>query len=634
MAAITNPALQQLVTPPFRSNDLDISLDIVTELVLRRTLVDETTSIRKLSLTLAISPLIIEEVFESLRARKLLDVHGLAGTDYSFSLADIGRKQAQDRFQQCRYSGIAPVTLRRYWEVTLAQRPQMMIDRATMNRSFGDLVVSSDVVDLLGPAMLSNSSILMYGPSGTGKTSLAERLIRVYDDFVLIPYAIEADGQIVTVFDPAVHHALPDQPSGLDGRWLACKRPIVTVGGELSFDMLQLSHDRQSGVYGAPLQMKANNGIFLIDDFGRQRMAPEDLLNRWIIPLDRRLDYLALNHGVQFAIPFEQIVVFSTNLDPRELGDEAFLRRIHNKVFIGPVSDIEFDEILRRVATAIGIRMEPGAAEYMRHLCLTMGSGDLRPCYPRDLCRLLRSVCEYDGSEAVMSAGNLDRSARLYFSTTQERATAFMTSPPAGVGVANPAPSTPDVAPAGAPATPPPSPPTLAVVTPLATTGAPPAEATPAAAHSPAAPPVPPVPPVPRAAPTAHPATTGGPGAGRDGGSDPAGLPTGGVQPLPRSDAPAVVEAPPALVARRDWRRSEPEQTPLSGGWFRSNAADDRAETQPAPGPAAPSGARPYGMEPGLPDPNLAPPAPPAPPSPASDGENRPPYPPPPPFAT
>jgi predicted ATPase with chaperone activity len=213
-------------------------------------------------------------------------------------------------------------------------------------------VVPDRMLDQLGPALISQNSIFLYGPSGNGKTSIAERMLRVYQDAVLIPYAVEVDNQIISLYDPVVHHRIDVErprhrsPLGL------CKRPCIVVGGELIPSMLELRLDESSGIYAAPLQMKANNGIFIIDDFGRQLMSPRDLLNRWIVPLDRRVDYLTLRYGVKFQIPFELMVVFSTNLEPSDLADEAFLRRIQNKIEVEPVSAEVFDQIFQRVVTS------------------------------------------------------------------------------------------------------------------------------------------------------------------------------------------------------------------------------------------------------------------------------------------
>jgi hypothetical protein len=263
--------------------------------------------------------------------------------------------------------------------------------------------------------MMSRGAIFLYGPPGTGKTSIAERMIRVYGDVVVIPKAVEVDGQIITVFDPTVHIPIETQPIDLDKRWVLCRRPCVIGGGELTTNMLDLGFDEKSGVYLAPLQMKANNGMFVIDDFGRQTMTPAQLLNRWIIPLDRRIDYLSLNTGVKFEVPFELKVVFSTNLEPAALGDEAFFRRIQSKVFIGPVTDEAFDEILHRVSTAQGIRCDAADATYLRELTRSRGDGDLRPYVPVMVCEILRSICSYDGTEAVFNRHTLDRVAEIYF---------------------------------------------------------------------------------------------------------------------------------------------------------------------------------------------------------------------------
>ena len=176
------------------------------------------------------------------------------------------------------------------------------------------------MLDQLGPAIISQNSIFVYGPTGNGKTSLAERMLRVYQDAVLIPYAVEVDSQIISLYDPVVHQPLENDDEDADPRWILCKRPCIVVGGELIPSMLELRLDEASGIYAAPLQMKANNGILIIDDFGRQLMSPRDLLNRWIVPLDRRVDYLTLRYGVKFQIPFELMVVFSTNLEPSDSG--------------------------------------------------------------------------------------------------------------------------------------------------------------------------------------------------------------------------------------------------------------------------------------------------------------------------
>jgi hypothetical protein len=268
--------------------------------------------------------------------------------------------------------------------------------------------------------MMSRGAIFLYGPPGTGKTSIAERMIRAYGDVVVIPRAVEVDGQIITVFDPTVHAPLEVQPIDLDKRWVLCRRPCVVGGGELTSSMLDLGFDEKSGVYLAPLQMKANNGMFVVDDFGRQTMTPAQLLNRWIVPLDRKIDYLSLNTGVKFEIPFDVKVVFSTNLEPAELGDEAFFRRIQSKVFIGPITDDAFDEILRRVAASQGIACTDDDAAYLRMLTRRQGDGDLRPYVPVMVCEILRSICSYYGSPLSFSRAALDRVAEIYFTKLTE----------------------------------------------------------------------------------------------------------------------------------------------------------------------------------------------------------------------
>jgi len=240
-------------------------------------------------------------------------------------------------------------------------------------------------------------------------------MLRVYHDAVLIPYAVEVDNQVISLYDPVVHQPMESDNAEIDQRWIVCKRPCIVVGGELIPSMLELRLDEASGIYAAPLQMKSNNGILIIDDFGRQLMSPRDLLNRWIVPLDRRVDYLTLRYGVKFQIPFELMVVFSTNLEPSDLADEAFLRRIRNKIYVEAVDAQSFDQIFTRVVQSRNIQSEPDSAEYLRKLCLRAGRTELRASYPPDICNILTSIGRYEGRAPMMTKPELERAAALYF---------------------------------------------------------------------------------------------------------------------------------------------------------------------------------------------------------------------------
>ncbi len=289
------------------------------------------------------------------------------------------------------------------------------ISHESVRRAFKDLVMADELLDALGPAIRSDGAIFLYGPPGTGKSAIAERLIRVHQDAVLVPHTVEVDGQIITVFDPVMHQPIDPQPARLDRRWVLCRRPSVIVGGELTATQLNLSYDSHAGIYLAPLQMQANNGILVIDDFGRQVLTPEQLLNRWIVPLDRRIDYLTLDYGVKFETPCAIKIVFSTNLEPTSLADEAFFRRIRSKVLVPPISDEAFDEILARVARATSVTVTADAPEHLRLASRQRGDGDLRPYLPGAVCELVRSISAYDETAPVLDAPMIDRIVQLYF---------------------------------------------------------------------------------------------------------------------------------------------------------------------------------------------------------------------------
>jgi len=397
---------------------LGIGENLVLDLVVRRLLLDGNSTLSSLAKKLRVAVPVIDQIFQYMRKQQLVEVKGMIGNDYQFTHSAAGRQLASERFQISQYAGACPVSLAEYHAATKEQSAKLQIDRRALRQSFSDLIVTDRLLDQLGPALISQNSIFIYGPSGNGKTSIAERMLRVYQDAILIPYAVEVDNQIISIYDPVVHHALDVEDPEIDPRWVLCKRPCIVVGGELIPSMLELRLDEASGIYSAPLQMKANNGLFIVDDFGRQLMSPRDLLNRWIVPLDRRVDYLTLRYGVKFQIPFELMVVFSTNLEPSDLADEAFLRRIQNKIYVEPVSPAVFDQIFQRVVAARRVPAESDSAEYLRKLCLREGRTELRACYPNDICNILESISNYEGRPISMTKPDLERATALYFAKT------------------------------------------------------------------------------------------------------------------------------------------------------------------------------------------------------------------------
>ncbi|MCW5980652.1 MAG: AAA family ATPase [Bryobacteraceae bacterium] len=405
---------------PQDMQELDLPESLVLDLVLRRVLLEGFSTLQTLSKALRLSLPIVHQMFNHLRSQQLVEVKGMVGNDYRFVLSQAGKELAADRFQISQYAGAAPVSLDDYHSGAKAQSAKVQVDRRTLRSALSDLVVTDRLLDQLGPALISQSSIFLYGPSGNGKTSIAERMLRVYQDSVLIPYAVEVDNQIISVYDPVVHHKLEMENPEIDPRWVQCKRPCIVVGGELVPSMVELRLDETSGIYAAPLQMKANNGVFIIDDFGRQLMSPRDLLNRWIVPLDRRVDYLTLRYGVKFQIPFELMVVFSTNLDPTDLADEAFLRRIHNKILVDAIDPQTFDQIFQRVVTSKRLPAEHDSSEYLRRLCLQDGRDQLRACYPLDIVNIIMAISDYEKRPPQMHKAEISRAVDLYFAKSQE----------------------------------------------------------------------------------------------------------------------------------------------------------------------------------------------------------------------
>lgn len=383
---------------------------------------------------------VIDKVLEFLKLEEYVDIVGSEGgfseRSYQYIVANKGRAKIHEVIDRSQYAGPAPVPVEQY--VAMVKRQtigEMIIDRHKIRDAFSHLVVNERMLDKIGPAANSARSLFLYGPPGNGKTTIAEGIANMLGGHVLIPYAVEVDGQIIKVFDPLNHTIVaqpmvqPDEPIGAfgqpapvskdipDARWVVCRRPQVVVGGELILEQLELIFDPIAKVYEAPFQLKANGGLFLIDDFGRQRCRPQELLNRWIVPLEKKVDYLALQTGKKIAIPFDVLIVFSTNLSPTDLVDDAFLRRIRHKIEVPNPSPNEFREIFKLVCK---IKKIPYSDEGLRYLIQEhyMKTGrDLRSCHPRDLCDQILDEAKYRSSQPAMTKELIDRACEAYFVT-------------------------------------------------------------------------------------------------------------------------------------------------------------------------------------------------------------------------
>jgi hypothetical protein len=404
---------------PKKPEDLDVPRSLVEDIILRHLYIRASSSIKIISNTVKLPFSLVMTIFQDLRQRQLFEIMGMEGNDYEITLSGKGRELAAKRFNICHYTGPAPVSVDSYFDVVRKQAAATQFDQEFLQNVFSDLVLTENFLDQLGPALISNKSIFLYGPTGNGKTSVAIQLAKIYRDTILIPYAVEYDGQIIVMYDPAVHEKIDTVDITLDTRWIPCKRPCIIVGGELEPKMLELQMEESSKVYAAPVQMRANNGILVIDDFGRQIVTPHYLLNRWIVPLDRRVDFLSLQYGVKFEIPFEMVVVFSTNLDPNDLADEAFLRRIQNKIYVAPVGPEVFDRIYHRLVETNKFPAAPGSTEYLRKLCRHYTKGQLRACYPRDILDIIASICRYKELPVEINKQNLKQATDLYFTKTE-----------------------------------------------------------------------------------------------------------------------------------------------------------------------------------------------------------------------
>jgi hypothetical protein len=413
--------------PPATIEETGLHPDTLAQILLK-TLVGGEASGTTLSEKLRLPYSVLDLLIQHGRVEKLLEVRGASGAGsagYRYALTDLGRDRANQFFDLSRYVGPAPVPLAQYnayVRACMAAKPYLNRDR--LETGFSDLVVSKGMFDQLGPAVNSGKSLFLYGAPGNGKTVLAEGIGRAYGDQMFMPHAIDVDGQTITMYDPVSHQVMNNgSPASnsvvgsapTDRRWERIKRPVVVVGGELTLEMLDLTFNPIARFYEAPIQMKANGGVFVVDDFGRQRIPARDLLNRWIVPLESRVDFLTLHTGRKFEIPFNVLVVFATNLKPESLADEAFLRRIPYKILAKNPTMEEYCRIFELNCQKRGMRFDPVMVEYLNRKYYQPRNLQMRACHPRDLISQVVDRCRYEDRDPVITRELLDAACGSYF---------------------------------------------------------------------------------------------------------------------------------------------------------------------------------------------------------------------------
>jgi predicted ATPase with chaperone activity len=408
---------------PTSAKDTGLSEALIEDLVLKYLSGIGSASGRSISDNVALPMAILEDRLTAMRQRQEIAPSGSAMLgDHIYRLTDTGRDRAHRALRECAYVGPAPVPLDDYISSVSAQSISQERPRKTqLEKAFSDIHVEPEMLCQLGPAITAAKGMFVYGPPGNGKTTIAQRITRCFGQNILIPHAITEGGKIIKMFDASCHKPVRTVTESLfrtaefDRRWIRIERPTVVVGGELTMDSLELKHDPISNVSEASLQLKSNCGCLLIDDFGRQRINPTELLNRWIIPLENRIDYLSLSNGRKIEVPFEQLIIFSTNLEPHDLADDAFLRRIPFKVEVCDPSLVEFHLLFQIFAKKLKVECPPAMVDYLVQTHYHGAKRPMRRCHARDLMEQIIYFCAYNEVPAVVNEANLDRAVKNYF---------------------------------------------------------------------------------------------------------------------------------------------------------------------------------------------------------------------------